>query len=222
MSMELNQSDILNPMEVLNDWMKEVSEAEKQPNPNCFSIATTNQEGSSNVRMVLCREINIVDGYVVFYSNYNSTKAIELAYQPKCSGVFHWDNYGYQIRIKGYALKSPQDESDDYFLSRSLGSQVAAWASQQSNSIGSRKDLESQFDKALKKFNIERKQLAINDKKLPRPPFWGGYRIWIHQIEIWLNQNDRFHDRLLFQRDLSLKGNAYISTQGWTKKRLQP
>ena len=78
--MELNQSDILNPMKVLNDWMKEVSNDGKQPNPNCFSIATTNREGSSNARMVLCKEIDIEDGYIVFYTNYNSTKAIELDY----------------------------------------------------------------------------------------------------------------------------------------------
>ena len=222
MGMELNQSDILNPMKVLNDWMKEVSNDGKQPNPNCFSIATTNREGSSNARMVLCKEIDIEDGYIVFYTNYNSTKAIELDYQSECSGVFHWDNYGYQVRIKGFALKSPRDESDDYFLSRSLGSQVAAWASEQSNSIGNRQDLEKQFDATLKKFNIKQKQLMENDQKLPRPPFWGGYRIWIHEIEIWLNQNDRFHDRLLFQRDLSLKDGRYISTKGWIKKRLQP
>ena len=70
MGMELNQSDILNPMKVLNDWMKEVSNDGKQPNPNCFSIATTNREGSSNARMVLCKEIDIEDGYIVFISDF--------------------------------------------------------------------------------------------------------------------------------------------------------
>ena len=222
MNIELNKADILNPMEVLKNWIKEVSDDKKQHNPNCFSIATTDQEGASNVRMVLCKEINITDGYIVFYTNYNSNKASELDFQSECSGVFHWDNYGYQVRFKGYAIKSPKNESDDYFYSRSLGSQVSAWASDQSKCISDREELNKQFDAVLKKFSIEKNQISANDKKLPRPPFWGGYRIWIHQLEIWLNQHDRFHDRILFQRNLSFKNDQYITTQDWRKKRLQP
>ena len=117
--MELNQSDILNPMEVLNDWMKEVSEAEKQPNPNCFSIATTNQEGSSNVRIVLCKEINIVDGYVVFFSNYNSPKSIAFESHNQIAALFYWSSTDTQIRLKARINKTSAAYNDEYFKKRS-------------------------------------------------------------------------------------------------------
>ena len=211
-----------NPLLLLQSWFNEALELDLQPNPDTMAIATSNSQGLPNVRMVLCKEINTEEGYVVFYTNYNSVKSMEIKENPKCSALFHWDKLGYQIRIRGEILQSPDEENDAYFASRHLGSQVGAWASNQSNPVVDRQALDDQFRKILDRFNLTNESITRNEKKIPRPPHWGGYRLWIEEIEFWLNQKDRLHDRLHFRRALTISSEGIKTEKNWTVKRLQP
>ena len=211
-----------NPLLLLQSWLNEAMELDLQPNPDTMAIATSNSQGLPNVRMVLCKEINTEEGYVVFYTNYNSVKSLEIKENPKCSALFHWDKLGYQIRIRGEILQSPDEENDTYFASRHLGSQVGAWASNQSNPVEDREALDDQFKKILDRFNLTGESITRNEQKIPRPPNWGGYRLWIEEIEFWLNQKDRLHDRLHFRRALNISSEGIETEKKWTVKRLQP
>ena len=211
-----------NPLLLLQSWLNEAMELDLQPNPDTMAIATSNSQGLPNVRMVLCKEINTKEGYVVFYTNYNSVKSLEIKENPKCSALFHWDKLGYQIRISGEILQSPDEENDTYFASRHLGSQVGAWASNQSNPVEDREALDDQFKKILDRFNLTSESITRNEQKIPRPPNWGGYRLWIEEIEFWLNQKDRLHDRLHFRRALTISSEGIETEKKWTVKRLQP
>ena len=218
----LSQSMTQNPLLLLQSWLNEAMELDLQPNPDTMAIATSNSQGLPNVRMVLCKEINTEEGYVVFYTNYNSVKSLEIKENPKCSALFHWDKLGYQIRIRGEILQSPDEENDTYFASRHLGSQVGAWASNQSNPVEDREALDDQFKKILDRFNLTSESITRNEQKIPRPPNWGGYRFWIEEIEFWLNQKDRLHDRLHFRRALTISSEGIETEKKWTVKRLQP
>ena len=218
----LSQSMTQNPLLLLQSWLNEAMELDLQPNPDTMAIATSNSQGLPNVRMVLCKEINTEEGYVVFYTNYNSVKSLEIKENPKCSALFHWDKLGYQIRIRGEILQSPDEENDTYFASRHLGSQVGAWASNQSNPVEDREALDDQFKKILDRFNLTSESITRNEQKIPRPPNWGGYRLWIEEIEFWLNQKDRLHDRLHFRRALTISSEGIETENKWTVKRLQP
>ena len=211
-----------NPLLLLQSWLNEAMKLDLQPNPDTMAIATSNSQGLPNVRMVLCKEINTEEGYVVFYTNYNSVKSLEIKENPKCSALFHWDKLGYQIRIRGEVLQSPDEENDTYFASRHLGSQVGAWASNQSNPVEDREALDDQFKKILDRFNLTSESITRNEQKIPRPPNWGGYRLWIDEIEFWLNQKDRLHDRLHFRRALTISSEGIETEKKWTVKRLQP
>ena len=218
----LSQSMTQNPLLLLQSWLNEAMELDLQPNPDTMAIATSNSQGLPNVRMVLCKEINTKEGYVVFYTNYNSVKSLEIKENPKCSALFHWDKLGYQIRIRGEILQSSDEENDTYFASRHLGSQVGAWASNQSNPVEDREALDDQFKKILDRFNLTSESITRNEQKIPRPPNWGGYRLWIEEIEFWLNQKDRLHDRLHFRRALTISSEGIETEKKWTVKRLQP
>jgi len=218
----LSQSMTQNPLLLLQSWLNEAVELDLQPNPDTMAIATSNSQGLPNVRMVLCKEINTEEGYVVFYTNYNSVKSMEIKENPKCSALFHWDKLGYQIRIRGEILQSPDEENDAYFASRHLGSQVGAWASNQSDPVVDRQALDDQFRKILDRFNLTNESITRNEQKIPRPPHWGGYRLWVEEIEFWLNQKDRLHDRLHFRRALTISSEGIETEKKWAVKRLQP
>ena len=222
MSKIINQSSIENPLVVLKSWLQEATDAELQPNPNSMALATVNSKGEPNVRMLLCKEINTEQGYIVFFTNYNSIKGMEIKDNSKSSAVFHWDKLGYQVRIKGKIIQSPNEESDEYFASRALGSQIGAWASNQSSPIKNRVALDHQFSAILDQFEIENDSLSTIGNKIPRPSNWGGYRFWVDEVELWKNCTDRLHDRLHFKRVLSINDNRVKATNNWTITRLQP
>ena len=219
---EIRKSDIKNPVFILKEWMNEVVQSEIQPNPTSMSLSTTDSQGCPNSRMVLCKEINEALGYLVFYTNYKSSKSKEIELNNRCSALFHWDTFGYQIRVRGAISKSPEDESNNYFATRDLGSQISAWASNQSQDVEDRKSMDNRFQKIMEKFNIKDKDLKSSIIKIPRPDFWGGYRIWISEIELWLNQKDRFHDRLFFKRTLIKASSGFKASSDWVVTRLQP
>ena len=184
-----------NPLPLTKIWLDEAMQERAQPNPNSMSLATVNERGQPSVRVVLCKDLIIDPGYLVLYTNYLSAKSADIDKNPNVAFVMHWDSKGRQVRGEGLLIKSPAKESDAYFLSRHRGSRIGAWASLQSQGISSREALEQQFAETHARFA---------DTEVPRPPHWGGYRLWFTAIELWLNLESRLHDRARWERSVQL------------------
>ncbi|MDX1738711.1 MAG: pyridoxamine 5'-phosphate oxidase, partial [Alphaproteobacteria bacterium] len=157
--------------------------------PNGMALATVNKEGQPSVRMVLLKGYD-EDGFV-FYTNLESNKGQNLSEVPKAALLFHWKSKRRQIRIEGLVEAVSAEEADAYFASRSRGSQIGAWASQQSRPLESRYALEKNVAVYTAKFGIG---------KIPRPPHWSGFRIIPNRIEFWQDGAFRLHDRFIFTR----------------------
>ncbi|NNF66167.1 MAG: pyridoxamine 5'-phosphate oxidase, partial [Gammaproteobacteria bacterium] len=178
------------PLQILADWLNEAREARDTPNSNAMVLGTVAiQKGEilPSSRVVLCKGFDVENGYLVFYSNYQSRKGGELEANVNVSAVFHWDQAGRQARVEGKVFRSPAEESDAYFASRPRGSQLSAWASAQSEPISSRQALRDQLVQVEKRF--------ADSEDIPRPPHWGGYRLWISALELWIDGDSRLHDR---------------------------
>lgn len=201
------------PFELVQRWLDE-ARASSRRNPHAMSVATVDKSGHPSARMVLCRGFNADPGYVVFYTNRQSPKGDDLNEQPYAAAVFHWDDQQRQIRLRGPVEMSPESESDAYFSARHRMAQIAAWASNQSEPVDSRKDL-------LVALADRENEFGTTGAAVPRPPHWGGYRIFIEQIELWVGAEGRAHDRAQWCRTLQRQADGYVGAH-WTLRRLQP
>jgi len=179
-----------------------------------MTFASVAADGRPSARMVLCRGYDDKDGFVVFYTDRRSRKGLELEAKSYGAAIFHWDSLQRQIRLEGPVTLSPDEESDAYFGSRPRLSQIAAWASHQSQSLESRHAL-------LDKLAAEEQRFE-NVPHVPRPPFWGGYRLYIEQAELWVGSEGRAHDRGLWTRQLKSAADGSWAGGEWTVGRLQP
>jgi pyridoxamine 5'-phosphate oxidase len=164
-------------------------------------LATATSDGRPSARMVLLRGVD--DRGFVFYTNYTSRKAQELDANPFAALCIHWPTLDEQIRVEGRVERATEEESEAYFNSRPRGSQLGAWASAQSQVLATREQLEEEYRAVEARFA---------DRIVPRPRFWGGFRIIPARIEFWYGRPDRLHDRLVYTRD----GDR------WTIERLYP
>ena len=215
------------PMHWADAWLKEAMAAKNQPNPNSLTIASVGADSQPSARVVLCKDFVPDPGYLVFYTNYRSQKSVELAANPNAAALMHWDVLGRQIRIEGMVVRSPGEESDAYFATRDWGSQLGAWGSDQSATISSHEALVEQIRQRAVDLGIElgddTQTLSNNNvPHIPRPPHWGGFRLWANAIELWMSGQSRIHDRARWQRDIVRSSGHSFSTTPWTGTRLQP
>lgn len=182
------------PLELFSAWLDEAKPHFK--NPNAMSLATVGPDLQPSCRQVLLKSFD-QNGFV-FFTNYESQKSTELAFNPKASLCFYWDPLDRQIRIEGHAIKVSREESVAYFSTRDRGSQIGAWASQQSKILGSREQLEQA---------VENQKIRFSNQEIPCPPHWGGWRLEALKIEFWQGRANRLHERTLYWREHSQQQN---------------
>ncbi len=202
MQQGLNHKDLAaNPFKQFEFWYQQTIRSELYE-PGAMSVATVDADGQPWQRIVLLKLFD-EDGYV-FFTNYESRKAQQIGINPKVSLLFPWHALGRQVKITGVATKVSTAESLKYFATRPRGSQLGAWASQQSQMINSRSILETMVDSMKQKYS---------DKEIPLPPFWGGYRVKPASFEFWQARESRLHDRFIY----TVRDNA-----SWGSERLAP
>lgn len=197
----LSLKDLLTePIEQLKNWLVEAVQ-QGIPEANAVCLSTVNAQGHPDSRIVLVKEVD-PDG-LVFYTNYESNKGIQLSGLPFASIVFWWQSLRRQVRLQGSVARVSSELSDLYFASRPRDSQLGAWASLQSAPVSSREEFEKRLEEMDKKFPGE----------VPRPPYWGGYRLRPARLEFWQGRDNRLHDRFAY---------THRDDGSWLIERLMP
>jgi pyridoxamine 5'-phosphate oxidase len=189
------------PIKQFDDWWAQAVDAQIEE-VNAMTLATVDEQGIPNARIVLLKGYD-EQGFV-FFTNYESRKAQEIASTRKACLVFFWKELERQVRITGSIERINEAQNDEYFFSRPLGSQLGAWASPQSRIIPDRSFLES---------NLQEIEVRFSKEKIIRPPHWGGYRVIPDQIEFWQGRSSRLHDRIRYRK---------IDENQWKMERLAP
>jgi pyridoxamine 5'-phosphate oxidase len=190
-----------NPIEQFRRWFDDALAADLHE-PNAMTMATATPEARPSARIVLLKGLD--ERGFVFYTNYEGRKSGELETNPYAALVFYWGELERQVRIEGRVSRVSEEESDAYFEGRPRGSQLGAWVSEQSRLVEDRGALEER----LREIEAE-----YEGREVPRPPFWGGYRVEPETIEFWQGRENRLHDRLRYRRS---------DDGGWRRERLQP
>lgn len=186
------------PFPLLEQWIAEAAKL-PTPNPNAMTLATVDGNGQPSARVVLLRGLTR-DG-ARFFTNRRSRKGQALGANPRAALLFHWDLLDRQIRIEGKVTLASDAESDEYFSQRPADSRVNAWASDQSEPVASREELERRAEAMTRRFA---------DTDVPRPPHWGGYRVSLDRVEFWQGDKYRLHDRVVYTRGVE---GAYAVTR---------
>jgi len=198
----LTEDDIdPNPFQQFERWFQDALKAEL-PQPYAMTLATSTKDGMPSARMVLLKDFD--EAGFGFYTNYESQKGRELAENPRAALVFYWAELSRQVRITGEVSRLSAEQSDAYWRTRPVGSRLGALVSRQSQVIHGRHPLEVQLEQLMAEYQ---------DRNIPRPPYWGGYRLSPMTIEFWHSRPNRLHDRLCYTR---------LPTNGWRIERLSP
>jgi pyridoxamine 5'-phosphate oxidase len=199
----LNETDVdASPVTQFERWLAEAVKA-GVPEPTAMTLATVGEDGRPAARIVLLKGVDA--GGLLFFTNYQSRKAMELTAHPHAALLFHWVELERQVRIEGKVSKAPLAQSDAYFASRPRSSRIGAWASPQSKEIPDRAWLQRAFVAAQERF-------AADPDSIPRPPHWGGYRLLPSAFEFWQGRQSRLHDRIRYR----------LEDEHWRIERLAP
>ncbi len=190
-----------NPIDLFKKWFDKAKESEVN-DPNAVAVATVDEHKQPNVRMVLLKGLS--NKGFVFYTNFNSKKGSELKKNKKASLCFHWKSLRRQVRVIGNVEEVSTSEADEYYNSRPYKNRIGAWASSQSEILDKRET----FLKKIKEFEKKYPEQKI----VPRPPQWSGWRILPNEIEFWLDGEGRIHERLIYKKN----------KDKWEKKLLYP
>jgi len=197
----LAETDVASvPIEQFRRWFDEAIAADLHE-PNAMTVATATPEGRPSARVVLLKGFD--ERGFVFYTNYEGRKGREIDENPRAALLFYWGELERQVRIEGTVTRVSEEESDAYYASRPRGSRLGAWASEQSRVAEGREVLEGR----IRDLGIE-----YEGREVPRPPFWGGYRVGPEVVEFWQGRENRLHDRIIYRRQGA----------GWEIGRLQP
>ncbi|CUS57473.1 MULTISPECIES: pyridoxamine 5'-phosphate oxidase [unclassified Hyphomonas] len=193
--------DVADPIALFKEWMAAAREAEPNDS-NAMSLATVDADGMPDVRIVLLKEVT--EAGFVFFTNLESAKGQQLTETPKAALGFHWKSQRRQVRVRGTVMPVSEEAADEYFATRAAQSRISAIASDQSRPLADRAEFEQRV--------AELSEIFGDGPDIPRPEFWGGFRVVPVEIEFWQDQAFRMHDRLKFVR----------SNEGWTTGRLYP
>ena len=189
-----------NPIALFHTWLAQAIDSGIEE-PFAMTVATVDPDGSPDARMLLLKGID--ERGFVFYTNLGSAKAQALMHDPRVALCFYWAEIGKQVRIRGRAQIVSDEEADAYFATRPRLSQISAWASKQSQPMRGYFELETEVAKSALHFGV---------RKIPRPPFWSGFRVAPERIEFWLQKPFRRHQRILYER----------TPDSWRKRWLYP
>ncbi len=187
------------PLAQLQAWLEEARAVVGEP--HVMTLATATPDGKPSARVVLLRELD--ERGLTFFTNRTSRKGDDLSANPRAAVAMHWWELGRQVRVEGGVEEITPEESAAYWSTRPRGSQIAAWASPQSQTLTDRAELEERVAEAEGRFE---------GHEVPLPPFWGGYRLIPESIELWTHRDDRLHDRVRYTRE----------DGGWRSERLAP
>ena len=188
------------PLRQFQRWYAEAHEAGERE-PDAVALATASADGSPSVRFVLLKGAD--ENGFVFYSNWRSRKGRELDSNPRCALAFRWTLLERQVRVEGAVARLDAETSDAYFASRPRAAQLGAWASEQSQPVADRADLDEHLEVVTARFA---------GREVPRPPWWGGYRVTPSVYEFWVSRPDRLHDRFQYE----------LREGAWVVRRLNP
>ncbi|HEV8358432.1 MAG TPA: pyridoxamine 5'-phosphate oxidase [Gemmatimonadales bacterium] len=189
------------PLRQFLRWLAEAGQANLLE-PNAMTLATVSAAGAPSARVVLLKEAD--ERGLVFYTDTRSRKGVELAQNPRAALTFWWAELGRQVRIEGTVAIVATEESEKYYRTRPEGSRISAWASHQSSVVPDRATLERRWDTAARRYP---------GAEVPRPPYWGGYRVTPREYEFWQGRPNRLHDRIRYRRG---------AEGGWVMERLSP
>jgi pyridoxamine 5'-phosphate oxidase len=208
------------PLPLMKTWLDEAGREIRNAGANTIdghgpsspmTIATVDPGGRPSARMVICRGFDPVAGWLVFYTDRESEKGKDLAAHPRASCVFHWGALERQIRVDGPVTWASDADSDAYWNTRPADARIAAVASEQSRPLRTRSSFLARIAAITK----------TSGEHIPRPPRWGGYRIWVERVELWAGQPARAHDRARWTRALTAVENGFKGG-AWSSTRLQP